>query len=452
MAKYLLSLLAVACLCAQPHRARATSLPASADRDAEQLYAIYLARDYFELEAQLRCLDPGAQRREFFDGQLDAAFLRDGSADKKLRHFLELPGMQADWRKEAWRTLGDTQLRRGNYETAVRDLARALAEPTAEFTAAERTATQQNLALAQALRGTPPQSRSDHEGISTVNITRDTIGPDRGGFIHLDVRVNGWTDDAILDTGANFNAASASFARRHKLRFLPGESSFSALTGKVVPYRVALADEVKIGKFIFQHVVFCVLQDEGPLISYSGQAIDAIVGSPLIIPLGHLRVAPDGNSMEVGLPSNTTPLGSLPARNLAFDGLCPLVKLQYRSQAALFFLDTGAAVTTLSVKFGQRFPYSLAGSKRHDNLAFVAAGGAVNLSLQILPQLELSMEGTSVLLHDIAAFTEDQPAMPPVLGNVGEDFLAGGFELDFYLMHLSVAEKNRAVSAVSTTP
>ena len=409
MAKYLLSLLAVACLCAHPHRARATSLPA--DRDAEQLYAIYLARDYFKLEAQLRTLDPGVQRREFFDGQVDAAFLQDDPADKKLRHFLELPGMEADWRKEAWRTLGDTQLRHGNYEAAAQDLARALAEPAAKFTAAERIDIEQHLALSRALRGAPPQTRVDHEGASTVNITRNTGGPDHFGWVHVDVRVNGWTDDAVLDTGANFSSVSPSFARRHKLRVLPDELSLVSATGKVVPYRVALADEVKIGKIIFQHVVFCVLQAEGPIISYAGQVIDAFIGLPLILPLDHLRVAPDGNSMEVNLPPAIASVGSPPARNLAFDGLSPLVKLQYKRQDALFFLDTGGGVTTLFLRFGQRFPQALDGVARHE-YHLLGAGGGVVQSPHLLPQLELEVDGTTILLRDIAAFDEVNPPSP----------------------------------------
>ena len=129
------SLRAVTILCVYPCHVRATGIPVSADRNAEQLYITYLARDYFELETQLSSLDPGEQRREFFEGQLDAAFLYDESADKKLRHFLGLSGMEADWRKEAWQTLGDTQLRRGNYEAAEQDLAHALDEPSAKFTA-----------------------------------------------------------------------------------------------------------------------------------------------------------------------------------------------------------------------------------------------------------------------------------------------------------------------------
>ena len=283
--KLLLLLLAVACLCAKPYRTRAADLPASNDEDAAQLYNTYLAREYFELETQLHRLDPGTQRREFFDGQLDAAFLQDEPADKKLRHFLKTPGMEADWRKEAWRTLGDTQLRRGNYEAATQDLAHALAEPTAKFTAAERTATEQNLALAQALRGVPPQTRVDREAASTLNITRDTAKLDQGSWIHVDLRINGWTEDAVVDTGSNFNLASASFARRHKLRFLPGGSTCTDATGKAVPYQVALADEVKVGKIVFQHVVFCVPENKGPLVSYAGQSVDALLGLPSLLPL-----------------------------------------------------------------------------------------------------------------------------------------------------------------------
>ena len=211
--KLRLSLLAAVGFCALPHY-----LYAADSKAAGQLYTVYLSRDYFALSAQLGSLDPGDPRRGFFEGQLDAAFLRDGPAGEKLRRFLELPGMEADWRKEAWHTLGETELLRGDYEGAARDLARMLEEPSAQIGVMERTVAEADLSTARALRGTPPQSRSDHSEASSINVTWSTKGVEQGGLLYLDFRVNGLTENALFDTGATCSVASESFARRHGLQ------------------------------------------------------------------------------------------------------------------------------------------------------------------------------------------------------------------------------------------
>ena len=89
--------------------------------------------------------------------------------------------MEADWRKEAWHTLGETELLRGDYEGAARDLARMLEEPSAQIGVMERTVAEADLSTARALRGTPPQSRSDHSEASSINVTWSTKGVEQGG-------------------------------------------------------------------------------------------------------------------------------------------------------------------------------------------------------------------------------------------------------------------------------
>ena len=420
------------------------------------MYAVYLSRDYFALSAQLNSLDPGDPHRGFFEGQLDAAFLRDGSAGEKLRRFLELPGMEADWRKEAWYTLGETESRHGDYEAAARDLAHVLEEPAAQLGSMERTEVEADLSAARALRDTPPQSRSDHSGASSVNVTWSTNGMDRGGWLYVDFRVNGLTENALFDTGAGCSVASESFARRHELHMLSGMTSAIGVTGHSVPARLGLADEVQIGKMTFQHVVFAVLSDKDVSFAQFGVKVDSVIGLPLILPLGHLRVSPRDYSMEIGLPLNSATAVSTQEPNLALDRLLPLVGVRYGDSNLPFILDTGLNTTNLFKRFGQRFPQALLGSVLNVfGQAFL--GDNPEVSFQTLPQLELTVGNNPVLLRGIDAFTVDESAnLPPVFGMMGGDLLAGGYELDFQQMRFSLPvtdPSNSAVpSPVATSP
>ena len=283
--------LAVAVLCASSGGIEAQPTVAS-PKTAEELYTSYQARDYFELEAQLGNLALGDQHRDFFAGQVDAAFLRGAAAEEKLRHFLTLPNSLPDWRKEAWLTLGNMHLREGNYDDAARELDHALGEPGVRFTPAERLDVEQNLVVARALRGSPPQSREDYAGLSSVSASRGS-----GGLLFMDVCVNGMTQQMLVDTQANACGATETFARLHKIHTLPDRVEVISSTGKTFFTHAGLAETVQVGKMIFHHVVFLVYRDEDARTPALGITMDGVVGLPLIITLEHLRVAADGSSV-----------------------------------------------------------------------------------------------------------------------------------------------------------
>ena len=77
--------LAAVILWADPRRGCAADAPASADEAGEQLYNVYLSGDYFAPEKQLGSLASHDPRREFFESQLDAAFLHGEPAQANLR-------------------------------------------------------------------------------------------------------------------------------------------------------------------------------------------------------------------------------------------------------------------------------------------------------------------------------------------------------------------------------
>ena len=399
---------------------------------AEQLHDVYLSGDYFALAAQLGSLDPHDPQRSFFEGQLDAAFLRNDEARRELRHFLDLPNMAADWRKEAWRALVYVEIRLGEYEAAARDLGLALAEPAARC-GAEKAREEALLAMLLSMRGVPPQSRSDHSGVSSVTATWGEKEQDRGGWVYLDFSVNHLTEQACLDTGANFSVASSSFARRHKLRMISEQCGLTVDTARRVPARLGIADEVRIGQMCFHHVVFFVCRDED--LAQIGN--DAVIGLPLISAFGRLRVpAKGGFSAEIGFPPEPASPTPVQPRNLAVDRFNLLVGLEYQGIILPFVLDTGDNETNVYTCFGTRFPQVLSGSLR-GQVKRRRIGSQSTIPCQCIARLGLDIDGRPVCLHDVAVL-DHQDFLPLADGKAGGDLLEGGYELDFRQMHLSL--------------
>ena len=401
----------------------------SADKE---LYALYLQRDYFTLETRLAGLDAKDPLRGFFEGQLDAAFLRDEQAAEKLQRFLDLPGTEHDWRKEAYLTLGDVALRAFAYETAALNLDKALREPSAQFTAANRRDTEQDLVAARALRNLEPQSRDDFEGPSTVNASRGS-----GGLLYVDVSVNGSTEQLLFDTGSEACVASETFARLHKLLMLPGQVQFTSSTGESRHARLGVASNVRIGKIALHSVVFGMVPDADLTIPELGMT-DAIMGTPVLLALEHVRVAADGGSVEVGLPTTDAPPTVAASRNMAFYGSLPLVQLSYQGDSVPFLLDTGMNETVLYARFGRRFPGAVAGAAKQLRYNF-GIGSALTASVQMPSQIELGVGRTPVTLRDAVVIQSgDELYGPPVFGIAGANLFTGGLDLDFRRLVVSL--------------
>jgi hypothetical protein len=402
----------------------------------EQLYAVYQSRDYFRLAREIGGLNPQDTHRVFFEGQLDAAFLKSKKADEELHHFLDLPGMVGDWRKEAWFTLAKDDFLCTEYKAAAGDLRRALAEPGGIFSELERNRAEGLLAMADALQSTPPQCRVDHTGASTVNATWNTVGSPHGGWPYIDYRVNGLTEEALFDTGSSLCFASVSFAYRHGLHIIAYNGN-STHKGGPVQSELGVADEVQIGSIQFRHVVFLITPEASLSFVPQGK-LGSMIGLPLIVPLGHIRTSFDTNAMEVGLPPAAIKTAFYRNCNIAFNRLDLLVGLCYRGKELPFLLDTGADATNLYKGFSECFPEILHNSVTHKYGSVGIEGGSFSME-QIVPELQLGVNGTQRTLHDIPVAKQPNN-QPPIFGQAGGDLLGKGFDLDFGCMTFSTLE------------
>lgn len=149
-----------------------------------------------------------------------------------------------------------------------------------------------------------------------------------------------------------------------------------------------------------------------------------IIGLPVLIAFQALRWTADG-AFEIGPEPRTDAAGA----SLWFDGLAPVVRLQYQGRPLDFLLDTGnSAGTQLWERFAREFPDLVRerGVKGKEFLAQI--GGAGDRDVVTLPEIRLGIGALDAVLRPAHIFSR------PVgndrhHGNLGLDLLGQAHEV-----------------------
>lgn len=280
--------------------------------------------------------------------------------------------------------------------------------------------------LARVLANSPAQTLTWDGPVHLVTSRNNPLG-----LITTELTVNGVKSEWVLDTGANQSVVSRSFASQLHLAMLPGVAHTSGgITGTENALRVAVLPSLPLGGATVHDVPLLVLEDANLTIpNGKGQPyrIAGIIGFPVIRALGRITFhhagmldataggnADDGEPMELRL-------------------LNPVVEVGVEGQGLPFTLDTGAAGTTLSVRFYQRFKAEEQQWKTSETKNFGAGGETTSHSF-IVRSMPITVGGRALMLHELAVFPVEQHAdIDALFGNMGEDVLqsAQSFTLDF---------------------
>jgi hypothetical protein len=249
------------------------------------------------------------------------------------------------------------------------------------------------------------------------------------GSWDVPVDVNGRRGQWIFDTGANWSTLSASEAERLGLKTRDSGAFVSGSTGARNGLRLAVADDLRLGRARVQHVVFLVLSDESLFVGPLKYQIRGILGLPVIRALQRLGITATGDvRIEPGRTANGTP-------NLFFDGLAPIVEVRHGDRRMQMLLDTGANASVLYPSFRSALSAdAIAGlTEREETTA--GAGGMVVRKTEAVRTLRLLVPGRPVDLSGIsllASVPEGDARFRD--GVLGTDALRGGFTLDFGAM------------------
>ncbi len=377
----------------------------------------------FALAAALESLPADAPNRALFEGRVAASMRQAAVADEALNRFIRQPGADRSLCAQAVSILAGLNLREGRYAEAEKDIRLALEQYADAFDADELTGLRQSLSVAAVLAlGAPQQTLA----IAPSGLTRTR---DKVGLSAIDITINGAAKSAVFDTGANFCVASESFAKEVGLAVQSGEVEVAASTGLPVVGHVGLADHLALGGCHFRNVAFLVFRDADLAFPKLDYAIHAIIGFPVIAELGRVQVH-SSTKMEIGLPSEKTPVPALALKNLE-----AMVAVQHAGRVVPFFLDTGAVRTSVTEAFTALFPDVMANTTAA-TVDSGGAGGVVTATMSEIGRLVIAVGDSEVELKDVRVKPDSTDAGRNYFGVIGADLLfsRGGYEFDLRAM------------------
>lgn len=388
--------------------AGAVALP---DTEIAELQALYRSRDFFTLRGRLAALpDLASQPAEvrFLEAAVQQAFNQPTASSQSIDDLLEWDGLPETLALRLLDLQLTNHLRRHRYAEALVVARAILAIPAAGEAAEIHKQTFNKLTLLGALANTPPQE-TEIRGTSRLALGNTRLVP---------LKIQGKKFQFALDTAANFSVITRSDADRLGLEILPAGLVVATSTARQVMADVTVAEQVEIGKILYRNVVFLVFPDE--LLTFpDGQRIRGLLGFPLIEAMGEVHFRRD-NVLEI---PRKPPVRT--AKNLALDGLDPLVQIRYAKDDLLCRLDTGAPHTVFYEPFYRRFQDRIEASGQRITAEAGGVGGLQEIPAYRLNRMTFTVAAAGVTLRQVEVYTE--PIRDPrdnfLSCNVGLDVL-----------------------------
>jgi hypothetical protein len=255
--------------------------------DDGELRKLEAAKRIFELRRALDQTAGDGQDTRYYRALIEARF---GQEEAAIDHFLEFLAAKPNevMRRKSHEELANALIWLGRYGDAAGELAQVL--QLMAQSDAERGPTRTLRAVCNALKDVSPQ---------TVEFGTDTpltAKFNKLGLWSLPVEANGRTAEWVIDTGMTFSTVTESEAIRVGLELRDsGGRGGSDHIGKEVPFRIAVASELRVGPAHLRNVVFVVVADSalsfGP---FGSQRLHGIVGLPAIRALGSMAVSARG--------------------------------------------------------------------------------------------------------------------------------------------------------------
>lgn len=189
-----------------------------------------------------------------------------------------------------------------------------------------------------------PQSKIYHD------TKKDCILPiktssilERGALISIPVTINHSTEDFIFDTGAEGNAVSEEFAKKHQIKVI-GDSIVTL--GVTTMYsKLGLIDSLKIGSIVYKNIIVNILP---PSPDDEIFKTNAILGLPFLKAVKEIRIRPDEKLIII--PHQQTPDSNL-GHNIVLSNNQLCVETTVKDETCLFNFDTGSTSSYFNTEY-----------------------------------------------------------------------------------------------------
>lgn len=277
----------------------------------------------------------------------------------------------------------------------------------------ERKSLKNTLKIYNPLRNVPKQ-----EVFKKTDI-RIKFNRDKAGLTTLNIKMGQKNSDFIFDTGANISVIQASEAKKYNLKFLPSNFQVNALTGKKVQSRLAVADTLELDGITITNVVFMVFEDSDLSFPIADYEIKGIIGFPVIRAFQEIHITKND---ELFIPMEPSDFKNR-SKNLAINGLKPMVAVIYENDTLNFQLDTGASNTSLHASFYKKYEQKIKDVYPTKTVTSAGAGGMVEQDGFEIDSLTLRIHNKIAVLDSVNLVKSKLNDRDVLHGNLGQDYI-----------------------------
>jgi hypothetical protein len=254
------------------------------------------------------------------------------------------------------------------------------------------------------------------QSVKTSRLSKTRADVRRDG-VKLPVLVHGQTVHWLLDTGANFSLMSESEARRLGVKIDESSGSIADGGGGTTETRTAVVDELAIGDVRLGNAAFLILPDTQEPMSDWQPGERGVIGLPIAIALQSISWSSDGTFTIRSVSDRSTAAN----KNLCFDGLNPVTRLEFDGKELDFGFDTGdQSGSQLWTRFADDFAALLKQRGIKSSQRVTMVGGSNERESVILPEIQLRIGGLKMALRPAQVFFKP----------VGDDFHHGLLGMD----------------------
>ncbi|MFA6834490.1 MAG: retropepsin-like aspartic protease [Bacteroidaceae bacterium] len=292
---------------------------------------------------------------------------------------------------------GNLLIKKGEYKEAYTLITKQLADKTVQQQANGTTLIHlkntQN--KAKALQKQPKSSLERSATPSVVSLIDGNKVP---------VQVNGKEALFIFDTGADVPAfVSKQFAEEHHIKIFNQTITTGGVIGSDYT-QIGFVDSLKIGNLVYRN--FWTLVAPNNQILYNDTVIaevDAVLGRHFMERVGEFHLYSTEN--KIVFPVRPTPPPQ--EKNLLVINGQPYIEVKLNGKKYPLHLDTGGGIALYSKYYNENKSWIVKRGIK-EVLGIGGFGGAKQLSIYMLPTMELTIAGVPTFLEEVPIYTTDE--------------------------------------------